>query len=457
MKKRSTLWVWLLFALVAQVAFQQQGGTNARSRGATLLALVEEGSFQIDRYLSLTVDWAQTPDGHFYSNKAPGPVFLALPFFWVVDQVQTWGVADRQQRDVIREQSINGNLRFLSLLLQLLPWLLVVGLWYRELENLKVSSTTRIIFLCAVLFANTSAVFMNTFFGHGLAAIWMLLLFWAVWKQRFALAGFCFGWAALCDYGATVYAVPLAVLAMRAGLRRHSLVTDCARIAAGAALPAVLWVSYHGAIFGGPLSLPYRYQNPIFVDMAHQSVQLWGVLGLPSPAILVQLLFGTFRGMLWTQPWVMLLIAVLVVVRAGKATAPLARDLVQAILTGFLLLLLMNASFGGWHGGASPGPRYLAPGLALFAIALALRADEFTKNLRFAFTVLVGIGAVFALVALSVYELPREDMTLGGFYFDRLTGEHWKTPALRLAISLPWLAWLLFPAFKGTSGQSAQG
>lgn len=451
------LWAWLLFALVAQVAFQQQGGTNARSRGATLLALVEESSFQIDRYLSLTVDWAQTPDGHFYSNKAPGPVFLALPIFWMVDRAQTWGVADRQQRDVIREQSINGNLRFLSLLLQLLPWLLVVGLWYRELENLKISSATRTLFLCAVLFSNTAAVFMNTFFGHGLAAIWMLLLFWAVWKERFALAGFCFGWAALCDYGATVYAVPLAVVAVRAGLKRHSLARDCAHIVAGAALPGLLWVSYHGAIFGGPLSLPYRYQNPVFVDMAHQSVQLWGVLGLPSPGILMQLLFGSFRGMLWTQPWVLLLIAALVMVRASKATASLATDLVHAILAGFFLLLLMNASFGGWHGGASPGPRYLAPGLVLFAIALALRADGFRKNLQWALAVLVGVGAVFALVALSVYELPREDMTLWGFYFDRLTGEHWKTPALRLAISLPWLAWLLFPAFKGISGQSGQG
>jgi len=449
MKKRNLLWAWLLFALIAQVAFQQQGGTNARSRGATLLALVEEGSFQMDRYLSLTVDWAQTPDGHFYSNKAPGPVFLALPVFWAVDRVQTWGVADRQQRDVIREQSINGNLRFLSLLLQLLPFLLVVGLWYRELENLKVSSATRTLFLCAVLFSNTAAVFMNTFFGHGLAAVWMLLLFWAVWKQRFALAGFCFGWAALCDYGAAVYAVPLAVVAVRVGLRRHSLVGDCARIAAGAVLPATIWVVYHGAIFGGPLSLPYRYQNPVFVDMAHQSVQLWGVLGLPSATILVELIFGSFRGMLWTQPWVLLLIAALVFVRASKAATPLARDLVQAVVAGFALLLLMNASFGGWHGGASPGPRYLAPGLVLFAIAMGMRADAFKKNLQLSLAVLVGISAVFALVALSVYELPREDMTLWGFYFDRLTGEHRKTPALRLAISLPWLGCLLFPAFTG--------
>ncbi len=457
MKKHSTLWAWLLFALVAQVAFQQQGGTNARSRGATLLALVEEGSFQIDRYLSLTVDWAQTPDGHFYSNKAPGPVLLALPVFWLVDRVQTWGVADRQQRDVIREQSINGNLRFLALLLQLLPFLFVAGLWYLELEKLKVSSVTRTLFLCAVLFSNTAAVFMNTFFGHGLAATWMLLLFWAVWKQRFALAGFCFGWAALCDYGAAVYAFPLAVVAVRAGLRRRSFVGDCVRIAAGALLPAVLWMSYHMVVFGGPLSLPYRYQNPVFVDMAHQSVQLWGVLGLPSGTILMELLFGSFRGLLWTQPWVLLLIVALVAVRASKAEASLSREIVQAVLVGFLLLLLMNASFGGWHGGASAGPRYLAPGLVLFALALGLRADGFSKDLRLGLAVLVGLGAIFALVALSVYELPREDMTLWGFYFDRLTGENWKTPALRLAISLPWLAWLLFPAFKGISSQSVQG
>ena len=61
------------------IYFHEGGGWNQNSRFDLLRAIVERHTLQIDAYHDNTQDVAHF-NGHYYSDKAPGLVFLALPF-----------------------------------------------------------------------------------------------------------------------------------------------------------------------------------------------------------------------------------------------------------------------------------------------------------------------------------------------------------------------------------------
>src|ERR1700722_7037817 len=63
----------------SSVYFYEGGGWNQNSRFDLLRAIVERHTLQIDAYHENTQDKAHF-QGHYYSDKAPGLVFLAVPF-----------------------------------------------------------------------------------------------------------------------------------------------------------------------------------------------------------------------------------------------------------------------------------------------------------------------------------------------------------------------------------------
>ena len=72
----------ILLGLVTFLSFQyfyEGGGWNQNSRFDLLRAIVERHTLQIDAYHQNTGDKAHF-GGHYYSDKAPGLVFLAVPF-----------------------------------------------------------------------------------------------------------------------------------------------------------------------------------------------------------------------------------------------------------------------------------------------------------------------------------------------------------------------------------------
>src|ERR1700747_1172805 len=79
---------WKLACLLGFVSFfsfiyfYEGGGWNQNSRFDLLRAIVERHTLQIDSYHENTGDKAHYK-GHYYSEKAPGLVFLAVPFAMV--------------------------------------------------------------------------------------------------------------------------------------------------------------------------------------------------------------------------------------------------------------------------------------------------------------------------------------------------------------------------------------
>jgi hypothetical protein len=358
----------LLFLFVSLLV-TQRGGTNPMARIAALRAATDGSTLHIDRYKDWTIDWALSPNGHYYQNKAPGSILLGLPIFAVTDLIERHAGADgRDAAGRLPEPGYFTHI-LLVLVVQLLPFSLLVLLVGRELAARGVSIAGQHFFALAALFGNTASILMNSYFGHGLAAVLFLasLLFWL--QRRWALASLCLSWCVLTEYGA-LFVLPAFVIATLYRERDLRWVAP----AVVAALPATaIWCWYHTVTFGSPVSIASVYTNPKEIYRVPERHNLWGTFSfLPYPEFVGALLFGPSRGILFTQPWVLVVVAAMFFVRRQ-------RELLAALMLGVMALgglLWMNGGFGGWHAGWTIGPRYLSLAFPAIAFAAALVWDR---------------------------------------------------------------------------------
>jgi hypothetical protein len=132
---------------------------------------------------------------------------------------------------------------------------------------------------------------------------------------------------------------------------------------AGGVLPAALLAGYHWTCFGDPFDLPQSHQLEQFQSAR---APLLGIFSAPDWSLLPELLVGPYRGLLPFAP-----VLALALYGFGRMLAGRRRR-AEAVLFGtiFLLFLVMNVSFNGWHGGSAFGPRYLIPTMPFLALPM---------------------------------------------------------------------------------------
>jgi hypothetical protein len=459
---RTRLWRWLrtnpvthwcvLSVVLAATVSMHDNNANPYARFAMLAAIAEDHSFAMDAYRDTTCDWARTPDGHYYSNKAPGPALLATPLFLAIDAVVVGDAKDRAARDVRRMSARNDVLDILALVLQSIPFALVVMLAADRLVAMGASRAAVELAALAMLFGNSAALLMNMFYGHGMAALFTLALALALLDRRWAVAGLLFGLDVLTDYGSALFfPILLGILLAQQPRGGHATRSRLWRFALGGLAPLLVFMAYHQHCFGGPFTLPNKYQNPVFVETGGHA--LWGVIDFfPSAERTYQLLVGPKRSLLVTQPWVLLLgllIARDLWRRRRWSTPrwPAAATVLPLAFGGLVLLFAMNASFGGWHGGVSPGPRYLSAALPVVGLALGLCYDLLPRTARVTLWLLLLPSLVLFVVVWSsdVAIWPQHE----------IWHRCWDVLARRMSDkTLGRLLWIL-AAFAATSGVAA--
>ena len=83
--------------------------------------------------------------------------------------------------------------------------------------------------------------------------------------------------------------------------------------------------------------------------------------------LILELLFGGYRGLLPYAPVLVLVPFGLIVMHRNASNRPTVNVIIAVALT----LLLVNAGYYYWHGGFSTGPRHLIPMLPILGLALA--------------------------------------------------------------------------------------
>jgi hypothetical protein len=192
------------------------------------------------------------------------------------------------------------------------------------------------------------------------------LYFWR--EKKYFFSALALSLSVLCDYG-SLFLLPAFGLALLVSNDYKALnIKIFKSFFLGCIIPLLLWIYYHTLCFGKPWYIANRFQNPVFQDVKTVENQLWGVIALfPNFTTMKNLLWGSTRGILQTQPWV--LIALILQIKLIFKNNLRSFSNYFAIFS-FAFLFYMNASFGGWHGGASPGARYMSVAFALIAFSI---------------------------------------------------------------------------------------
>lgn len=407
---------WIIGWIIIQILLPHPVGTNPMSRMATMAAICSENRFEITSYIRLqerydwTVDWSRTPDGRYFSNKAPGAALLAAPLFCLVDRF--YGA---QEKDVTLRTQKQYRARWAvtwiaSLLLQILPMAFLVFWIDGSLAHLGYSDRLRRFVQIALLFGHTGAIYMNSWWGHGLSVVLGLATFLTLQSKRWITAGFMFGLALLNDYSMALM-IPgfLAILWVEKENRK-----DLGLFILGGIVPGLLWILYHTTSFGSPFTLPNAFQNPLFLDLKDDPHTIGGLfVPYPRPLIVLKLLFWNERGLLFTQPWILV---VLFLIAQKKYRALVPQTTTFFVVSSFILLFWMNASFGGWHGGNTVGPRYMSPIFPFFALWLIPVFDHLSEKMKKALEIGLIVSLILFIASNTISIEPPTPPLWLGFY-----------------------------------------
>lgn len=402
--------------VVLLVLLPQDGGGNEAARLATMAALTTEGTFALTNY-PWTQDWALSPTtGKTYANKPPLPAVIGAPLYWIVDQfVQFWQPPFAAVRRAVRYERRLVYGKLISVVLQVLPFAWLASLSGKWLVQAGAPPPAVQFGVVAILFGSTASLFMNTYFGHGFAAVLVLAATLLFFQRRYAASSLLLGSAALSDYGAALL-VPPWLVALIVREQRQALRAG-GRAAVGLVLPALLWAAYHWSVFGHPLYIATRYANP---DLYSAAVQypVWGLFSTAvNFGVLRELLVGTHRGLLFSQPWIL--------VTACLSLAWLPRrdgwrvDFISLLflsIGGLSLLLLANSSYNSWQGGWTAGPRFVSSILPVFGLVAALAYTFAWRSIRFVLWVTLAVSIMLFVIAYSTTVL-AEEAPLWPFYW----------------------------------------
>jgi hypothetical protein len=390
-----------VISLLSFIYFYEGGGWNQNSRFDLLRAIIEHNTLQIDAYHENTQDKAHFR-GHYYSDKAPGLVFLALPFAMAArPALRIAGVDPETPRGEVA-------LSFLASAgsVALPTALAVVCLFFLGLR-FGCDLTASAFGAAAMGLATPIWAYASLFWAHALVGACLLFAFAAALRLRdtiaaradFVLAlavGLAAGWATVTEYPAAPASAVLAIFAMWEAWPRGSGSRWRAMggISIGAGICIVILLSYLHAAFGS-FRPSYAYYDPNSFAFMQQR----GYLGLtyPHPDRLLKLLFACSRGLFFASP-------VTVAAPFGlwwlwKEQAHRAAALVAAAIAAYYFLF--NASFYWWKAGLSFGPRYAGASIPLLCLGLAVAWQRATRGWRRIIGALAAISMLITLMVVS--------------------------------------------------------
>jgi hypothetical protein len=425
-----------LFLIYFSGVFPPFANPNELSRFQAVVAMGDLGTFSIDEPLQRLgnhEDKARSA-GHYYSNKAPGLAFAALPAYKLLRVV------------LAAPSSGTANAIFYWLRLLTVSAVCVLALFRFGMRVAQTARDDRIapLLALAVGFGTPYLYYARSFFSHAWCAA-LLVLSWDFLRaseapmppRRASLwlagAGLLAGWAVLSEYTVLPIAVFLALRAT-AGRSWKALLP----VAAGAAVPVALMLAYQAAAFGSPFLPSYaKDAYPEYAELAQRD--LFGI-GPPSPKVAWNYLFHPARGLFVFSPFLLWSLGGAVRWwRSGRDRA----DCILCIASSLSFFLLLSG-YPNWHGGWALGNRYLLP--ALFFLALPAARGLFSPLSRglFMAALVASVGAHLLLTSAWPHfplELAWPAVT-GSLWF---LSRGWVAPNLLSALGAPAAVALALP------------
>ncbi len=429
-----------LALLCCYAYFYYLGGSwNVKSRYSQVLALAENHTLAIDEFAAEHGDQAYY-NGHYYSDKLLGPSLVAVPVYLAVRPVVSLVAGSPARTRLFALPVVN-------LITNAIPSALLGALLYLFLANLGLTPALRVWLTLAYGLGTLAFPYSTALFGHQLAAVCLAGAFMLLWQQkgewrapRAAAAGALLGLGAICDFPTLFLALFIGLYALwvasgrgsRAPVGAGALVRRAAPFVLVALIPVAIQLGANWSSFGSPLSFPHLHHAEASFRLRHTH----GLLGVRLPQLfpLYHLTFGSWRGLLYGSPLLLLALpGFFLLAKRWRAEAIL-------IAAAWLGVLLMSAGYENWTAGSVYGPRYQIAAIPLLMLAVAAAAAQWPKVLK-ALTV---ISVAFMLVVTAHTPLVAENLrdplsaALGGLARGELL-----QPNLGMMLGLPGLTSLL--------------
>jgi len=385
-EQRRERWIAIILSLLLLLCYAytlpRWADPNQNSRLDMVVAVVDDGTFQIDDYVENTVDYAKVGE-HYYSDKSPGAAFLGIPVYAVLrmflDLPIMDGVMDRLAsnealKDTLREGGtglLEHKVRFaiaqvaLTFVASALPTALLGALMYRLLARFTARPWPRIGLVLGYGLLTPAFAYAGAFYGHQLSAMCLLGAFYLVFMgtkplpTRSLLAvGLLLGYSVITEYPSALIVVVLFLYTFyRLSARRRIgwVVLTGALVAAG-------WMIYNNAVFGSPFELGYSHSE-LWTEQHHA-----GFMSLTWPhwEAIWGITFSPFRGLFVLSPLLLLAVPGFILwYRSGEH-----RPEFWVTLISVVVMFLFNSSSIMWWGGFAVGPRYLLPMLPFMTLPI---------------------------------------------------------------------------------------
>lgn len=396
--------------------FPRWADPNQNSRLNMVFAVVEDGTFQIDKYVANTVDYAKVGE-HYYSDKAPGTALLGIPFYAGLAPVLDTPLLSNFTARLEGHSAFASTLRaegtgvsaqkvrfaivqvYLSILLSALPTAVLAALLFLWLQAVTMAVWPRLVVALGYGLATPAFAYANAFYGHQLSAFLLFAAFYLLARAparisvgRALLVGLLLGYAFVTEYPVALMVVPIGLYALYEFWQRRQL-APVFWLAAGGLVVAAGWMWYNTTIFGGPLELGYS-RSELWTDQHHTGFMS---LTLPTLDAVWGITLSPFRGLFLLSPWLLLALPGFVVwwrTPSLRAEWWLALSITAAIF-------LFNAASSMWWGGFAVGPRYLLPMLPFLTLPVSFVLTTWGKHLWLrivtAFSLLWSLAAVWSM------------------------------------------------------------
>lgn len=437
------LFVFLMFCYSF---VHQRPGWNQNSRLDLLHALFVHGTFKIDAYHENTGD-KSVHNGHYYSDKAPGIVFIALPAFALsagllhlidipLDSEKGWLISDwiTTAGSVGLVTALGGAAMFLFLcrLVErryafLTTYVVFLGSLPFPYATMLFSHAAVIGFICIALWAIADDFFMQRMIRQGISlsasdgeragvrsseSVSLSTLGGEGWGEvastlnrssikRHILAGLCCGLAIASEYPTATAAGGVLTLALLTNFKRGLIL-------ALAAIPPLLLIPlYNWTCFGGPLS--FGYHHLALTEFQEMNKGLFGITWPPKLSSAYLILLSPARGLFFWTPFFLM---------AFLGFKSLIKRSPKLAYVSLVVILVHTIAISGYYmpdGGAALGPRHLAPMLPFLLPASAIALTPYSRtglSLGYFSIVLTGFASLITAMPGSNYRNPLQDVFL---------------------------------------------
>lgn len=376
---------FLFILLLSSFYLDVWRNANTTSRALPIVTWYESGTFQIDKYHELTVDKAYV-NGHYYTDKAPLPTYVVLPFFGLLKAV---GLVEPNEAGDLLGDHIFMLGGFIT---ASLPFTLFLFFLFKRVQKHRSDGSAALLaslpFLGSFIF-----VFTGTYFAHLMSATLLLWGMICLEKNKYFLSGFLSGLAFLSEYnlGMIVLVWGMFLLLRDRSVRKFLL------FSMGVAPSLLFQLAYNAYFSTSPFTFLYKYHNFSELDTNYGFV-------LPNWEPLWGLTFSPYRGIFFYVP--ILLIGLLILYRKLKT------DGWKSVLTGYVsipfsIYFVFIASYFAWWGGWTYGPRLLLAITMIGAYKVVLWVVEHKRYSILLLTLsLVGLFIVLPAKGTIAYSAP---------------------------------------------------